>query len=308
MKHGIKLRKLGRTSSHRSALLRNLVAALLHHEQIQTTVPKAKEAARVAEKMITLGKKGTETAKRSAQAMLMPAHHYGVSSTPLPQMPISPSSGASSSTSSSSGDSTSLLPKLFGTLAQRYASRPGGYTRVIKYGRRPGDNAEQCLLSLVDAERDVKAEMTARAVGREVVERVVGSGKGVEGLVEGVRDGLRAGQGLSERTWREVEKVVRFRTPREVEAFEGTAMRYANELWAMPIAAKNARTALDSRSISKNRTPPSSANATKPTTLARAGTRAPGSSVAGTGLGIARGLLGARGAGAGAGAGPRAVV
>ena len=189
--------------------------------------------------MITLGKKGTETAKRSAQAMLMvrlsaftrvpspsltsprqPAHHYGVSSTPLPQAPISPAGVTE-------GESTSLLPKLFGTLAERYAARPGGYTRVTKYGRRPGDNAEQCLLSLVDSERDVKREMTARAVGREVVERLVGSGKGREALHEGVRGCLKSGAGLSERTWRDAGKVLRYRTEGEVDAFADAATRYA---------------------------------------------------------------------------------
>lgn len=119
------------------------------------------------------------------------------------------------------------MPKLFGTLAERYAARPGGYTRVTKYGRRPGDNAEQCLLSLVDSERDVKREMTARAVGREVVERLVGSGRGREALREGVRGCLESGEGLSERTWRDVGKAVRYRTEGEVAAFADAATRYA---------------------------------------------------------------------------------
>ncbi|KAJ9111045.1 hypothetical protein QFC19_001242 [Naganishia cerealis] len=247
--------------------------------------------------MITLGKKGTEMAKRSAQAMLMPAHHYGVSSTELPKVPISPVP------SSVESDTTSLLPKLFTTLAQRYATRTGGYTRITKYGSRPGDNAPKCLLSLVDGERDVKSEMVARSVGREVVERVIGSGRGREGLSgvleQSVREvmegGKKVGSGekvLNDKTKENVVKVLAFRSSEEINEFIRTATQYAYEVWALPIAAKNQRTALEQVTRGKNRVPPSSLNATKPTKLPAAGARAPGSSVTATGLGIARGLLG----------------
>ncbi|KAJ9108162.1 hypothetical protein QFC20_003523 [Naganishia adeliensis] len=258
MKHGIKLRKLGRTSSHRSALLRNLVAALLHHEQIQTTVPKAKEAARVAEKMITLGKKGTEMAKRSAQAMLMPAHHYGVSATPLPKAPISPNT--------TDEETTSLLPKLFTTLASRYALRSGGYTRITKFGHRPGDNAPKCILSLVDSERDVKYEMAARSVGRQVVDRVVGSGKGREGVSVAVREwvgevvqekrGKEVTGLLSDKTRLDVGKVLKLKSAEEVDAFVQAATQYAYEIWALPIATRDQRAALEQTTKSRNRVPP----------------------------------------------------
>lgn len=103
---------------------------------------------------------------------------------------------------------------------------------MTKFGRRPGDNAENCLLSLVDSERDVKGEMTARAVGREVVERLVGSGKGREGLEAEVRGCVEAGDRrgshwLSERSRRDVEKVLKYKSKEEVAAFVQNATQYA---------------------------------------------------------------------------------
>jgi ribosomal protein L17 len=195
--------------------------------------------------MITLGKKGTEMAKRSAQAMLMvcpsgclsalplippqPAHHYGVSATPLPKAPVSPNT--------TDEQTTSLLPKLFTTLASRYALRSGGYTRITKFGHRPGDNAPKCILSLVDSERDVKYEMAARSVGRQVVDRVVGSGKGREGVsvavrewVEEVVQGKRGKEVtglLSDKTRLDVGKVLKLKSAEEVDAFVQAATQYA---------------------------------------------------------------------------------
>ncbi|KAJ9120473.1 hypothetical protein QFC24_005146 [Naganishia onofrii] len=199
-------------------------------------------------------------AKRSAQAMLMPAHHFGVSTTALPKPPISPAPSALDN------ETTSLLPKLFTTLAQRYATRTGGYTRITKYGSRPGDNAPKCLLSLVDGERDVKSEMVARSVGREVVERVVGSGRGREGLsavletaVREVMEGGKKVQGekvLNDKTRMTLAKVLAFKSPEEVDEFVRTATQYAYEVWALPIATKNQRTALEQVVRGKNRVPP----------------------------------------------------
>ncbi|KAF8140181.1 mitochondrial ribosomal protein L17 [Boletus edulis] len=136
MKHGVAFRKFSRTSSHRNLMLRNLVTSLFEHEQIRTTLPKAKDAARLAEKIITLGKKGTETSYRRAQGFLLKPE---------------------------------FLSKLFTTFAQRYKERPGGYTRVVQIDHRKGDNAPMALLELVDNPRDFKLEMTARAVGRELL-------------------------------------------------------------------------------------------------------------------------------------------
>ena len=126
MRHRKAGRKLGRSSSHRGALLRNLVTALLEHEQIETTDAKAKELRRVADRMITLGKRGDLHARRQALAVVR---------------------------------SREVAGKLFGPLAERYRERPGGYTRVLKLRTRIGDAAPISLVELVD--RDVKVEAKA---------------------------------------------------------------------------------------------------------------------------------------------------
>jgi len=123
MRHGIAGRKLGVTSSHRQAMFRNMAAALIKHEQITTTLPKAKELRPVAEKLITLGKKGGMANRRLAYARLR--------------------------------DDT-IVEKLFGALADRYRSRAGGYCRVLKAGVRYGDAADMAVIELVD--RDVGAK------------------------------------------------------------------------------------------------------------------------------------------------------
>lgn len=118
MRHLRSGRKLNRSSSHRWALLRNLATALFLHERINTTEAKAKELKRLADKMVTLGKKGSLDARRRALRVLY---------------------------------DKAVVKKLFDELATRYRERPGGYTRVIKLGTRDGDNAEMALIELVDA-------------------------------------------------------------------------------------------------------------------------------------------------------------
>ena len=117
MRHGLKLRKLNRTSSHRLAMLRNMMNSLIAHEAIKTTVPKAKELRKVIEPMITLAKKDTVANKRLAFNRLR--------------------------------DRDSVT-KLFADLGPRFATRPGGYTRILKMGFRDGDNAPMALIELVD--------------------------------------------------------------------------------------------------------------------------------------------------------------
>ncbi len=118
MRHLKAGRKLGRTSSHRTALLRNLAANLFEHETITTTVEKAKEARRFAERLITLGKKGTLQSRRLAASRLQ--------------------------------DET-LTKKLFEEIAPRFRDRPGGYTRIVKLAKpRKGDAAGMCILELVE--------------------------------------------------------------------------------------------------------------------------------------------------------------
>ena len=117
MRHNVGHRKLQRTTTHRLAMLKNMVTSLLEHEQIRTTVPKAKECRMMAEKVITLGKRGGLHNVRTAQKIVK---------------------------------NKVVLAKVFAELKDRYATRPGGYTRVIKLGRRFGDGAEVAMLELVD--------------------------------------------------------------------------------------------------------------------------------------------------------------
>jgi len=123
MRHGVHGRKLGVTSSHRLAMFRNMAVALIKHEQITTTLPKAKELRPVAEKLITLGKRGGLHARRQAIAQLQDER---------------------------------IVDKLFTSLADRYKARPGGYCRVLKAGVRYGDAADMAVIELMD--RDVSAK------------------------------------------------------------------------------------------------------------------------------------------------------
>ena len=124
MRHGVAGRKLNVTSTHRQAMFRNMAVALIKHEQITTTLPKAKELRPVAEKLITLGKRGGLHARRLAYAQLR---------------------------------DDVIVTKLFGALADRYRARAGGYCRVLKAGVRYGDAASMAVIELVD--RDVAAKV-----------------------------------------------------------------------------------------------------------------------------------------------------
>jgi len=117
MRHNNSGRRLGRTTSHRIAMFRNMVTSLLNHERIVTTDAKAKEIRSVAEKMITLGKRGDLHAHRQAAAYIR---------------------------------EKSVVTKLFSTIAPRYKDRPGGYTRIIKLGQRLGDAASLSVIELVE--------------------------------------------------------------------------------------------------------------------------------------------------------------
>lgn len=123
MRHGKSGRKLNRTSSHRKAMFKNMSASLIKHEQIVTTLPKAKELRPIVEKLITLGKRGDLHARRQAIAQI--------------------------------GDEA-MVRKLFDVLGPRYKDRNGGYTRVLKAGFRHGDNAPVAVIEFVD--RDVNAK------------------------------------------------------------------------------------------------------------------------------------------------------
>lgn len=126
MRHGKKGRKLGRTRSHRQAMLKNLVQALFSYEEVRTTVQKAKEARKLAERLITFAKEKTLAAQRQVLRFI---------------------------------PDKSLVKKLFSEIAPRFDSRVGGYTRIIRIGNRLGDNAEMAILRLVvKAKKEEKAK------------------------------------------------------------------------------------------------------------------------------------------------------
>ena len=139
MRHRKQGRKLNRTQSHRKAMFMNMAVALLTHEQIVTTLPKAKELRAVVDKLITLGKRGDLHARRQAVAQLQ---------------------------------SNEVVQKLFSTLAERYKERPGGYTRVLKAGFRYGDNAPMAVIELVDRDEDAKGKADRERMEAEEGEEV----------------------------------------------------------------------------------------------------------------------------------------
>ena len=146
MKHRIKGKKLNRTSSHRKALFKNMAQAIIKHEQIVTTLPKAKTMKPIVDKLITLGKKGSLHARRQAFSKLRDEN---------------------------------MVAKLFGTLAPRYADRNGGYTRVLKAGYRYGDTAAMAVIELVDRDEDARGKdsgpiQTLESSENEVKDAVAG--------------------------------------------------------------------------------------------------------------------------------------
>ncbi|TFY83584.1 hypothetical protein EWM64_g413 [Hericium alpestre] len=235
MKHGIAFRKFSRTSSHRMLMLRNLVTSLVEHEQIKTTLPKARDTARLAEKacapmlapcllltrlqIITMGKKGDLPAYRKASGFLL---------------------------------RPKLTPKVFGELATRYADREGGYTRIHKFGNRPGDNAPHAILELVDNPRDLKFEMTARAVGWELLESKLKSNAPRKLADHGVQDietTLHRERSLTPETRGELrpttrwnlQKVLRFRPQESLQQLAKKAEGHVDTLLAKPLALKSLR-------------------------------------------------------------------
>ena len=137
MRHRQSGRKLNRTSSHRKSLFKNMAQALLKHEQIVTTLPKAKELKRVVEKLITLGKKGNLHSRRLAFNQIRDKE---------------------------------MVSKLFENLAKRYSDRKGGYTRVLKAGFRYGDSAPMAVIELVDRDENAKGAGELNAPKKEVQE------------------------------------------------------------------------------------------------------------------------------------------
>lgn len=160
MKHRVVGRRLDRTTEHRTAMLRNMVTSLFRHERITTTTPKAKELKRFADKMVTFAKRATPHARRLANREV---------------------------------HDVEVLNKLFGTLAERFKSRPGGYTRIVRVGRRAGDNADLSIIELLDrapagspeAEDEKKGAQKAKAKGE-------GSAKAKSAKKAKAKDGEKA--------------------------------------------------------------------------------------------------------------------
>ena len=134
MRHKVSKRKLNRTSSHRKALLANMAVALIKHEQIKTTLPKAKELAPYVEKLITLGKKGDLNARRRLYSII-PEKKWGA--------------------------------KVFDILSERYKERSGGYTRIMKAGYRYGDSAPLAVIELVDRDPEALGQDSGPIIERE---------------------------------------------------------------------------------------------------------------------------------------------
>ncbi len=141
MRHLKAGRKLNRTSAHRKALMRNLATELLARERIQTTTAKAKELRPVTERLITLGKRGTLQARRQALRVVK---------------------------------TKAAMANLFGPLAERYATRPGGYTRIVRIGSRRGDNAEMAVIELVDTPVVPRGAEKGGGTGEKVKKRLAG--------------------------------------------------------------------------------------------------------------------------------------
>jgi large subunit ribosomal protein L17 len=157
MRHLVAHRKLGRTSSHRRALLRNLCTSFVIHERIVTTLPKAKELRPFAERAVTLGRRARAAHEASEAGAALHATRLAAGYF------FSGNAGAESKQHFQDSERTAgvaALKKLTGELAERFADRPGGYTRILKLGRRKGDGAELALIEFVGSERKkaVKAQ------------------------------------------------------------------------------------------------------------------------------------------------------
>ena len=139
MKHNIKNKKLNKTSSHRKAMFMNMSNALIKHEQITTTLAKAKELRRFVEKIVTLGKKGDLFSRRKAVSILQ---------------------------------DQKMSKKVFDVLAERYKARAGGYTRIIKLGNRYGDNAPTAVIEFVDRDEAAKGLDSGPVIEKKSTEEV----------------------------------------------------------------------------------------------------------------------------------------
>jgi large subunit ribosomal protein L17 len=178
MRHNLAHRKLGRVSEHRTALLRNQAMALIRHERIETTMPKAKELRPFVERLITIAKRGVASGDANGKSL----HARRLVLAELPDKDV--------------------VGKLFESIAPRYAERPGGYTRILRVGFRRGDSAEVAQVELVGSEyspksaeeRKAEKEEAASAKTRSVGDRLRSAARGLRGGAKGDQGGGSKGQ------------------------------------------------------------------------------------------------------------------
>jgi large subunit ribosomal protein L17 len=178
MRHNLAHRKLGRVSEHRTALLRNQAMALIRHERIETTMPKAKELRPFVERLITIAKRGVASGEANGKSL----HARRLVLAELPDKDV--------------------VGKLFESIAPRYAERPGGYTRILRVGFRRGDSAEVAQVELVGSEYSPKSaeeqkadkEGAAATKTRSVGDRLRSAARGLRGGAKGDQGGGSKGQ------------------------------------------------------------------------------------------------------------------
>ena len=178
MRHNLAHRKLGRVSEHRTALLRNQAMALIRHERIETTMPKAKELRPFIERLITIAKRGVASGDANGKSL----HARRLVLAELPDK--------------------NVVGKLFESIAPRYAERPGGYTRILRVGFRRGDSAEVAQMELVGSEYNPKSaeeqkadkEAAAASKTRSVGDRLRSAARGLRGSAKGDQGGGSKGQ------------------------------------------------------------------------------------------------------------------
>jgi large subunit ribosomal protein L17 len=178
MRHNLAYRKLGRVSEHRTALLRNQAMALIRHERIETTMPKAKELRPFVERLITIAKRGVASGEANGKSL----HARRLVLAELPDKDV--------------------VGKLFESIAPRYAERPGGYTRILRVGFRRGDSAEVAQVELVGSEYSPKSaeeqkadkEGAAATKTRSVGDRLRSAARGLRGGAKGDQGGGSKGQ------------------------------------------------------------------------------------------------------------------
>jgi large subunit ribosomal protein L17 len=178
MRHNLAYRKLGRVSEHRTALLRNQAMALIRHERIETTMPKAKELRPFVERLITIAKRGVASGAANGKSL----HARRLVLAELPDKDV--------------------VGKLFESIAPRYAERPGGYTRILRVGFRRGDSAEVAQVELVGSEYNPKSaeeqkadkEGAASPKTRSVGDRLRSAARGLRGGPKGEQSGGSKGQ------------------------------------------------------------------------------------------------------------------